>query len=342
MLFIPLLGFSAEEWRSFTSIDGRKMEARIVTVKADSVVVDLKSNLSQVTIDFKKLSKEDVKFLKKHGQGAATSPEAAADGTPPDGEPGVGKLYPRSKEEIRDGIREIEKQPKPDEVSKEVHKATQLLNIYRFLSGVPSDVQADAAFSKCATDAALACKQNGGLAHTLGHSTNKCNLSSVPNVIASVSQYMEDSGANNREIRGHRAWCLNPPMGKVGFGSGGDAFSAMWCMDNSGKSIRGSWAYPGKGLYPLEYLHGNAWSLYGAGKPGALGKLKVEVFKLQKRPEKAFTAKAEIPGRVVKVNHVSIGMNAVNFEPEDYNKRGVYWVRVSGGDIREGYLVELF
>ena len=342
MVFIPLLGSAAEEWRTFTSSDGRKMEARIVSVKADSVVVDLKSNLSQIMIDFKKLSKEDVEFLKQHGAGAAQGADTVADGTLPDGEPAVGKRYPRSKEQIRDGICEIEKRPKPDEVSKEVHKATQLLNIYRFLSGVPSEVQANAAFSKSATDAALACKQNGGLAHSLGHSTDKCNLSSMADVTASVSQYMEDAGANNREARGHRAWCLNPPMGKVGFGSGGDAYSAMWCMDNSGKPIRSSWAYPGKGLYPLEYLHGNAWSLYGAGQPGAPDKLKVEVFKLPKRPDKAFSAKGEIPGRVVKVNHVSIGMNAVNFEPEDANKQGVYWVRVNGGDIREGYLVELY
>jgi hypothetical protein len=53
-----------------------------------------------------------------------------------------------------------------------------------------------------------------------------------------VSQFMEDGGANNRDERGHRAWCLNARMGKVGFGSGGGSYSAMWCMDGSGKPTR--------------------------------------------------------------------------------------------------------
>ena len=161
-------------------------------------------------------------------------------------------------------------------------------------------------------------------------------------IVASVAQYIADSGDNNRDVRGHRAWCLNPPMGKVGFGSGGDSFSAMWCMDGSGKSITGTWAYPGKGLFPSEYMHGNAWTLFGAGHLGPADKVRIELFKLQKRPEQAFPAGAEIPGRAIKVNHVSSGMNAINFEPEEPNKRGVYWVRASGNGQSEGYLVELY
>lgn len=132
------------------------------------------------------------------------------------------------------------------------------------------------------------------------------------------------------------------PMGKVGFGSGGDSFSAMWCMDGSGKSIRGTWSYPGHGLFPLEYMHGNAWSLYGAGKVESVDKLKVEVFRLSKRPESSLSLNGEIDGTKVKVNHVSLGMGGINFEPEDPAKRGIYWVRVTGGGIREGYLVELY
>jgi hypothetical protein len=160
-------------------------------------------------------------------------------------------------------------------------------------------------------------------------------------VIASVPQYIADSGDNNRDARGHRAWCLNPPMTKTGFGSGGGSFSAMWCMDSSGPSNTGTWAYPGKGWFPMEYLHGNAWSVYNTGASDTAG-IKVEVFKLQKRPDQPFPATAEIPGHPVKVTHVSTGMNAINFEHEDANKRGVYWVRLSGGKVNTGYLVELY
>jgi hypothetical protein len=161
-------------------------------------------------------------------------------------------------------------------------------------------------------------------------------------MIASVSQYIDDSGDNNREARGHRAWCLNPPMEKVGFGESGN-YSAMWCMDSGGKSLRGSWSYPGKGLFPLDYMHGNAWSLYGAGVPDSADKVKVQIFKLSKRPDKPFSASADIPGREVAVKHVSkASMNGINFEPEDPATRGIYWVVVKGGGISESYLVELY
>lgn len=344
---LPLSG--ADKWRTFTDIKGRKMEAKILRVENDFVVVELKASGKQLPVEFDKLSEEDVEFLKNYDDSedsadpGDTSDAADDDEAPPGGEPENKRLYPKSREEIRAGIREIEKRPKPEGVSREVHEATNKLNIYRFLCGVPHDVEPDMEFSKNAEDAALACKQHGGLSHGLGRSTDKCNLSTVGNVVSSVSQYIEDSGDNNRDARGHRAWCLNPPMGKVGFGSGGDSYSAMWCMDGGGKSIRGIWTYPGRGLFPLDYMHGNAWSLYGAGKAESADKLKVEVFRLSKRPEKPLSQHGEINGRVIKVNHVSLGMgDAINFEPEEPARRGIYWVRVNGGGVSEGYLVELF
>jgi hypothetical protein len=340
---IPVWVLAAEEWHTFTGLNGRELVGKVLRVTDNSVFIERKTDGRELMVELKQLSEKDVTFLKTGGKSAASAkPGAPADAANPPGKSASDGLYPRSKEEIRDGIRAIEKRPKPPAVSKDVHKATQLLNIYRFLCGVPSEVIADPECTKGATDAALACKQNGGLAHTLGHSTDKCNLSTIGEVITSVPQYIADSGDNNRDARGHRAWCLNPPMGKTGFGSAGASYSAMWCMDSSGKSITGTWAYPGKGLFPMEYLQGNAWSVYGTGVPGPANNIKVEVFKLQKRPEQPFAATADIPGRTVKVTHVSTGMNAINFEHEDSNKRGVYWVRVSGGSVSEGYLVDLY
>jgi hypothetical protein len=342
-LLMPMAGDAADVWHTFTNLNGRKLVAKVLSVESDSVVVEIKADGRQIALDLDQLSDGDVDFVNRFEHPAEpTNPDAPADASADGGKTAGNALYPRSKDEIRDGIREIGKRPKPAEVNREVHQATQQLNIYRFLCGVPSDVKADPEFSKNAAAAARACKENGGLSHGLGHSTNKCNLSSSGDVVASVPQYIADSGDNNRDARGHRAWCLNPPMGKVGFGSGGDSYSAMWCMDGSGKSITGTWAYPGKGLFPLDYLRGNAWSLYGAGGSGAANKLKVEVFKLQKPPEHPFPARSEIPGRVIQVNHVSTGMNAINFEPETPDKRGVYWVRVTGDGVSEGYLVELY
>ncbi len=344
-LLVPLLAGAADEWRTFTDVGGRTMQAKILRVEGDKVIVELRANGKQLPISFEKLSKEDVEFLREYKGPAADAGGAGGAGGDdlPEGEATANRLYPRTKAEIQDGIREIKKRAKPADLSKEVHEATELLNIYRFLSGVPYEVKGDEDFSKKAELAALACKKNGGLSHGIGSFTDRCNLSSMGNMVASVSQYIEDAGDNNRDARGHREWCLNPPMGKVGFGSAGDSYSAMWCMDNSGGGkMRGIWTYPGRGLFPLEYMHGNAWSLYGIEKPKSADEVKVEVYRLSKRPEKPFTANEEIDGRPVKVNHVSLGMGSINFEPEDYAKRGVYWVRVKGGGVSEGWLVELY
>ncbi len=83
-----------------------------------------------------------------------------------------------------------------------------------------------------AEDAAKACEKHGGLSHDIGHSTDKCNLAGGSGMVNSVAQYINDHGEKNRERRGHRAWCLNPPMDKVGFGEAGGGYSAMWCMES--------------------------------------------------------------------------------------------------------------
>ena len=347
-VIVPALGFAADDWHSFTGVNGREMVAKVLSVDGNSVMLERKEDGRRLMIELSNLSQKDLAFLTGGGKSAEPAKPGAASGSSSGAVPVAGKiigntLYPRTRDEIRDGIREIGKRPKPADVSKELHKATQQLNIFRFLCGVPAEVVVDPEYSKSATDAAIACKQNGGLSHALGHSTDRCNLSSIGDFVASVPQYMADSGDNNRDARGHRAWCLNPPMGKVGFGSAGASYSAMWCMDGGGHSITGSWAYPGKGLFPLEYVHGNAWSLYGSGVKGPADKISVEVFKLTKRPEQPYGATDPIPGRPCKVLHVSTGMNnAINFEHEETNKRGIYWVRVSEGKNSDGYLVELY
>lgn len=83
-----------------------------------------------------------------------------------------------------------------------------------------------------AEDAAKACEKHGSLSHDIGHSTDKCNLAGGSGMVNSVAQYINDHGENNRERRGHRAWCLNPPMDKVDFGEAGGGYSAMWCRES--------------------------------------------------------------------------------------------------------------
>lgn len=318
------------------------MISKVISVGGDYVVLKLKSNGRQYNVSFDKLSAADVEYLRNYDPDDAQA--GADEDEVEEEEVATSRLYPRTKEEIRATIREIKKTPQPKDLSRKVHDAVKTLNIYRFLCGVSHDVEGDKKMSEHSEEAALACKKNGGLSHDLGSSTDKCNLSSMGDMEGSVPQYIDDAGANNRERRGHRAWCLNPSMGKVGFGSAGDSYSAMWCMDSSGRSkVKDFWSYPGRGLFPLDYLHGNAWSVYIEGKLPPIDEVKVEVFRLKKRPESPLSMKGEIEGESIKVTYIAKSiLEGINFEMETPASRGIYWVRVTGGDLRIGYVVELF
>ena len=341
-LTLPLL--ASTEWRTFTDQRDRKIVAKVISVGDDFALLELKSNGRQSAVPFEVLSEADVEYLTSLDLDSADSATADKDRSsdPEDIEPN--RLYPRSKQEIRDGIRQIAKTPVPEGLSREVHEAVKSLNIYRFLCGVSYDVEGDPTFSKNAEAAAKACERNGGLSHDIGHHTDRCNLASDGNMLNSVAQYIEDSGDNNREARGHRAWCLNPPMGKVGFGSAGAQYSAMWCMDGSGTSkVKNFWTYPGRGFFPLEYMHGNAWSVYVQEEVPDVKKISVEVFRLTNRPESPLPMSGEIEGKPIAVNFVSKSLlNGINFEPAKPAEKGIYWVRIKGGGLRIGYVVELY
>ena len=109
------------------------------------------------------------------------------------------------------------------------------------------------------------------------------------------------------------------------------------------QAVEGLLGLSRQGAFPKEYVHGNAWSLYLPGGSPDSSKLKVEVYKLTRRPERAFGMTEEIDGKPLPVAHVSTASNAINFEPDSQTLgRGIYWVRVRGDAVREGYVVELY
>lgn len=327
----------ADDWRVFTDLEGRTVEARVLFVGDGEARVSLRQSGREAWLKFDSLCEEDRDYLDAWSPGQPTAEErdqslgAASD-----------RLYPRTREEIRAKVREIERRPPANGVSRKQQKVINELNVYRYLCGVPDEVEATPELAARCGEAAKACEEHGSLSHDLGRYTNKCNLSMGRGMFGSVAGYMNDQGANNRERRGHRRWCLNPPMTRSGFGESG-RFSAMWAMDSGGQRLRDSWGYPGKGFFPKERLHGNGWSLYLTERAPDAKKLTVEVYKLGKRPEKPLSATGEVNGRPLPVEYVSTYLNAINFEPESGTVgRGIYWVRIRGGGVRESYLVELF
>lgn len=251
----------------------------------------------------------------------------------------------KEEKEIRAVIREISARKAPDGVSKGVQDAVNLLNVYRYLSSVPYDVKADKKMIEASEDAAKICKEKGQLSHDFGHSTDKCNLamnSGNLSMESSVMQYMKDSGANNRERRGHRRWCLNHKMGKTGFGIDG-AYSAMYSLDQSARGGRKDYSYPGHGFYPIKYLHGNGWS-YHIAEGRAPADCTVEVWKLSQREDKLPSWGSEPEGKKLPCAYVNTYSDTIIFEPESdpITKKGYYLVRLKGSGFKEQYIVKLF
>lgn len=93
------------------------------------------------------------------------------------------------------------------------------------------------------------------------------NLAIGSTLPTSVDQYMDDSDASNIDRIGHRRWCLNPTMVRTGFGVSG-RFSAMWSMDQSGKTPRDLDAvlFPPAGYVPVQMFGSHyAWSITPIG-----------------------------------------------------------------------------
>ncbi len=168
--------------------------------------------------------------------------------------------------------------PTPSELSKARAELARL-NGYRYLAGLPADVRLDEELCWDAKFGAELCRQHGQINHTpprpagmdeatyrRGYeATTNSNLfwtSGADGLTGSVDGYMDDSDPSNVSRVGHRRWCLNPPMAKAGFGVVG-GFSAMWCMDQSGREARGAIVcFPAAGFHPIAYFKpGTAWSV---------------------------------------------------------------------------------
>ena len=336
---------------SLTSSDGRTIEARILQIEDSAVIVQLPADKRVIPIELVRLAAEDAAYLRQVRANSDRIWAARKEDIPPpppDGsEPAAGGPYfQRTRREIEGGIRRILARPTARGISAPVQAAENGLNVYRFLCGVPYETRADAKLNDHAREAALACERAGRPGHDLGHHTGSCSITTEAGEPAIVYRSMEDSGAHNRGILAHRAWMLHPPIARAGFGAGKDAYSAMWVMDTSGRAATGTWAYPSPGFFPLRYLHGDAWSFYGAPDPGKAANVRVEVHRLDQRPAGSLSPRDPLPGLALRVPHVGIskatGVPAINFEVERPFRHGVHAVRLTVGTWTRQYVVDLY
>jgi len=269
---------------------------------------------------------------------------------------------------------QAEKDDIPPPTSGELAKARAelaRLNGYRYLAGLPPDVELDPILSWTCKFGAELCKRHGTINHTpprpqgmpeaaykRGYeATSKSNLhwtSGGDGLIGSVDGYMDDSDPSNVRVVGHRRWCLNPPLRKTGFGVV-DGFSAMWVMDTSGPAAPGAiLCFPSAGLHPIDYfVPGTAWSV--SLDPGRyrLSGDNVKVFELRTLAQvrafpKDLKGLKELPLSDVRLSTEGSGIpQCLIFRPKAKigkgDRFGVIIEGVSGlPDNRLAYLVEFY
>jgi len=173
-------------------------------------------------------------------------------------------LYPKSREAVKERVKALLAAGR----GSDREQALALLNVYRYLCDVPCDVTLDEVYSEKATAAAEVCARLGRLDHAppnpgmpeeryqLGREgAGGSNLFGGGGMPSSVHGYMNDSDPGNIDRVGHRRWCLNPRMGKTGFGAYGN-YAAMWSMDGSRTEVPDFdfVAFPPRGYMPVEYF----------------------------------------------------------------------------------------
>jgi MYXO-CTERM domain-containing protein len=142
--------------------------------------------------------------------------------------------------------------------------ALKLVNLYRFLTGMP-EVTEDPTFDTDAQDCAIIQAANG-LSHTVS-STATCynaagatasNRSSICSgqAVGCIDLYMDDSANATGPNFGHRTWILANSLGPVGFGSVGSGrsqtASCFYQVGGSGKANVAWVAWPSPGPVPLQ------------------------------------------------------------------------------------------
>ncbi len=238
------------------------------------------------------------------------------------------------------------------------------LRAYRYLCGVPWDVELDSGMGEVTTAASQLLELVGHLEHTpqrppgcsdllyrVGYEgTSHSNLfqSDRADVVESVDAYMDDSDSTNVGRVGHRRWCLNPPMKVTAFGAY-KRFSAMYAHDTSRDvPTPERVAYPAAGYFPARFAHHDlAWSVsLDAERFVIEGDVKVTVSPADERYRKL----DPLPIEDLKVNDERMGMPlCIIFRPKgSVGKGSRIWVEIAGVKDKSGqpvpieYFVELY
>ncbi len=220
------------------------------TDAADDAFISAQATTSAVS----KPTQDQIRqYLLTHKINSTAAPEYAADQTPSTVAPGkAGQLTTAS-----------------------ANNGLNMLNWIRYIAGIQS-VTLDESYNEICQAASLIMAWNGGISHyptqpngmsdelyELGaKGASRSNISmGYAGPAATVLGYMSDSDSNNLSRVGHRQWCLDPYMGKTGFGYAGRC-SAMYSFDvsNTATPQYEAITWPANNTPSAIFSRNDAWS----------------------------------------------------------------------------------
>ncbi len=231
-----------------------------------------------------------------------------------------------------------------------------MLNNIRYIAGLNYDVALDDSFNEECQAGALINKINGMISHYPDQPSGMsdemyqlaykgCNESNIAWGFSTLNKciifgWMSDDDDGNISSVGHRAWCLNPTMGKTGFGVV-DNYYNMHSFDRSHTSSVKNISWPAQNM-PLEYFDKNMpWSVF-TGSSETASDVKVTLTRQSDGKVWNFSQDSA-DGYFNCTNYIQSG--TIVFRPSDitgYNDGDVFTVSVTGVKTPLSYTVSFF
>ena len=225
-------------------------------------------------------------------------------------------------------------------------QAFNLLNSFRYITGIPSDVEIDPELATIAQYGALLNAANDKMDHTpknkpsdmpqefyeIGYKgTSSSNLCvGGKTLIEAMLAWMDDTGDKEVGGVGHRRWLLNPKMKYTGFGLVGK-YSAVYAFDQSREtSSYSSFSWPAQNM-PVEYFKSKtAWNV-SFNHPINIDNVNVTL--VRRNDGKKWTFNNTSSNKVFMVDNTAYGLpGCIIFRPtiNSYNSGDIFDVVIDG------------